>query len=362
MSRHWHLDSFVPALNHYGIEADLEILRAILEVLPNTPRTIAGLKVQAEALPRFLQDFTKQDLKRTKALEVVAKLHGFPNWHAARQTLPDRIPPFDPERGWKVVPPAGHQPYEDPHAFITPLHERDGIPGEMYRAFEDYFNRRLPPQGWVKAALEGRTEEAVKLAGERGHHVRPLLALANYYSWGGAFGSPEKVQKYLANPFGDAIPIGGVNVGGVIAALYNVAEPVAYGFANFDVKPWTTADGAGAYQSFQRPGDNASGFVGMDYLGHTRMKLQFNRTGWLDVSRFEEGRFPGMAAYAVDVYRESRQGPCDSRLLSIRHLLLLKEAKQSDIDLHTPVDDPSLSDAGRQLLSLLRRTAPKETN
>jgi len=181
--------------------------------------------------------------------------------------------------------------------------------------------------------------------------------LAEFYSWRGAFGTPEKVAMYLSHPYGRFIPVGGLNVGAVLAALYNVAEPVGFGYKDFDSSPMTTEEGGREYDLSKIPADGASPKrVYVDYVRHTRMKVMFDRTGWMDMERFEEGRLPGIAAYAIDVLRES--GPTDRRLLAVRHLLLLEEGKRSDIHLSTPSNDPGLTDTGRTLLSLLHRTKP----
>ncbi|MFC5849403.1 glyoxalase superfamily protein [Deinococcus petrolearius] len=354
-----HVTRFQQALDSYGYELSEQHLRFIIELLPPTSTTQAGLKVQARSLAEQAEFLTKRPLKHTKALEIVAQLHGHRNWHGAQQALQPYIPAYDPEKGWPVNPPPGHPRFVDENAFWAPPYERDQIPAEMFRAFEEYFNHRTAPTGWARAALEGRVDEAMTLAGSRGLHVRQLVGLAEFYSWRGAFGTPEKVAAYLAQPYGRFVPVGGLNVGAVVAALYNVAEPITYGFKGFDITPMTTAEGSSHYDGDQADGPRRKP-VYLDYVRHTRMKLMFNPTAWLDVEHFEEGRLRGIAAYAIDVLRES--GPTDRRLVAVRHLLLLEEGKRSDIHLSTPYDDPGLTDSGRELLTLLHHTAPGALN
>lgn len=356
MSRHWNPEHLHAALSRYGIEAGPAALEGTLSLLPNTPRTVAGLKRQARALPEFLRVMVDCKLKHTKALEVVARLHGFANWAAALRTLPAAIPPYCPQTGWATRVPAGHAPFDEPFAFLTLPPARSDIPQAMFGAFEDYFRRRRPPVGWARAALEGRLEEAQRLAGAHARHLPALLAHARHFTDRRSFGSPGAVAAHLVLP-STAVPVGGLNSGAVIAALYNAAEPVAHGYRSFDLRPMTVAEGADAYEGYRKPYAPDSDMRWVDYVRYTRMKLHFYGTGWLDVKHYETDRLPGVAAYAVDVLRESEQGPADPRLRAVRHHVLAHNARRSDIHLDTPMDDPTLTDTGRELLALLRRTA-----
>lgn len=347
---------FQQAVRHFNYDVSETNLRVILDTLPATPHTLAGLKIRAERLADDLKYWSGQTVKHTKALELAARIHGYRNWHGAQQALPPTLPPYDPMKGWTVRPPLGHVRFVDKHAFIAPWELFEGIPEEMALEFTEYFNHRTAPTGWARLALEGHLEEAVALAGPRGSSVRRLMDLAGEYVTRQAFGSEEKVAAYLARPYGDFIPIGGINVGGVIATLYNIATPVRYGLAEFNSTPMSILEGSEIYEAHSNSQRGPLSHVYLDYVHHTRMKLLFQDTAWLNVRRFEEERLPGIAGYAVDVFREG--GASDPRLLQLRHVVLCEVAKEADITLDTPDDDLTLTDTGRALLALLRKTAP----
>lgn len=311
--------------------------------------TPEALKQQARQLAEFLSALG-WEVKHTKCLEAIARLHGERNWHFARQHTESTLPAFKP--GYKGRVPAGHPRFRHRFALIVPWWIRDELPAEANAMLEElgrYFNDLEAPAGWVLALVEGRMDEAARLAGPRARHLRQVQDLIREHGWGRAFGSAEKVSAHLADNPGGFLPIGGLDCGSVLAALYNAACPVGYGVYWYQVTPMTAQEGRELYERHHQGKPHAY----VDYLDGRRLKLMFDERPWLDTSRYEEPYLPGLSAYALEVLRVTGDPAHD--LIRQAHVSgLFALAASEDIFVDTPLDDPGLTSSGRRLVEVLQ--------
>ncbi|GGL16513.1 glyoxalase superfamily protein [Deinococcus radiotolerans] len=325
------------------------------------PLNAAELKRQARQLQTFLS-MLGMPLKHTKALEAVATLHGYRNWYFAREATTKASPAL-PEFTAAYVTrlPTGHPPFRHRDALIIPWWLRDtahpeGLHPEVVAMLEEltsFFNELQPPHGWARAFLEGDDVTATHLAGVQARHLREVRGTVEYYGYKHMFGTPERVATHLAKAHAGFVPIGDLDQGAVLAALYNAAYPINAGVFAYETAPMTAAQGQEALQRHRR---EQKSHIYFDYVLGRRLKLVFvDDYPWLEIERYEEPYTPGLAAYVLDVLRITGDPAHDA----IRHVQLaglLANAAKSDITPDTSIDDPDLTNQGRQLVKVMHAT------